>query len=131
MGTHSDGLESDGNPPATEQVAVNNIKLITVHGTGAGDVTAAGDRWWQLGSAFLDELGKRLDIDPSRVEISPFQWKDGPNSEEERRLAGKKLYQELKSCDESGDDYYLVGHSHGGSVVYSALLQSVAKEAPP
>ncbi len=107
--------------------AVKKIKLITVHGTGAGDITATGDRWWQLGSSFLEELGKRLDLDPSRVEIVPFQWELGPNSEVERRVAGKRLYDELMAYDEAGTDYYVVSHSHGGSVVYGALLQSVDK----
>ena len=35
------------------------VRLITVHGTGAGDVTATGDRWWQLDSRFMLALGQR------------------------------------------------------------------------
>ncbi len=123
-------ISADANSSPTRPAASHKATLVTVHGTGAGDVTAAGDRWWQLGSAFLNELGKRLDVDPSCVEISPFQWKEGPNSELARRAAGKALYERLKSYDESGVDYYVIGHSHGGSVVYTALLRSVVKRAP-
>lgn len=39
-------------------------KLVTVHGTGAGDVTSSGDKWWQLGSVFFkrptEAFGPRL-----------------------------------------------------------------------
>ncbi len=106
------------------------IKLVTVHGTGAGDVTSSGDKWWQLGSVFMTELNKRLELDPEQVEIVPFQWDVGPNSEDKRREAGEKLHAQLKAFDSKGQDYYLVGHSHGGSVIYNALLQSVKNKAP-
>lgn len=106
------------------------IKLVTVHGTGAGAETATGDRWWQLGGKFLTELTARIDLDPSRVEVVPFQWEDGPNSEAKRRQAGDRLYAQLKSYDDAGEEYYVVGHSHGGSVAYNALLKSVDKASP-
>lgn len=105
-------------------------KLITVHGTGAGDTTASGDRWWQLGSTFMAEFCKRIDIDPSQVELSPFQWEEGPNSEAGRRDASLLLFFELKDLDDAGTDYYLIGHSHGGSVIYNTLLQSVRFKTP-
>ena len=54
----------------------------------------------------------------------------GPNSESGRRAAGEGLHGLLKSYDAAGRDYYLLGHSHGGSVIYNALLHSVAKDAP-
>lgn len=130
MATPTDSPVLDVSSSASEREASSDVILVTVHGTGAGDVTAAGDRWWQLGSAFLNELGKRLELDPSRVEISPFQWEMGPNSEAERRHAGAQLLEKMLSYDESGSDYYLIGHSHGGSVIYSALLQSIALGTP-
>ncbi|GAB2674475.1 hypothetical protein Q4574_19135 [Aliiglaciecola sp. 3_MG-2023] len=106
------------------------IKLVTVHGTGAGDITSSGDKWWQLGSVFMDELQKRLDLDPNQVEIVPFQWENGPNSEDKRRDAGSALAKQLASYDEAEQDYYLIGHSHGGSVIYNALLKSVDNKTP-
>jgi hypothetical protein len=105
----------------------NSTKLITVHGTGAGDTTAKGDRWWQLGSQFSLMLAERLDLDGACVEIVPFQWDDGPNSEAQRRIAGQKLFSKMQRYEANGTDYYVVGHSHGGSVIYQALL-SAAKQ---
>jgi hypothetical protein len=104
--------------------------LVTIHGTGAGEPTEEEDSWWLEGSKFLGKLKDRLDLDPSRVEIFPFLWDGGPNSEGSRRQAGGKLYELLKSYDAAGNNYYLICHSHGGSVAYSALLQSVDKDQP-
>lgn len=104
--------------------------LVTIHGTAAGDTTAAGDRWWQLGSHFLEELGRRIDLDPERVEIVPFQWGEGANLESERRKAGDRLLAQLRANESEGRDIYLLGHSHGGSVAYTALLKSIAARAP-
>ena len=105
-----------------------SVKLITVHGTGAGDTTATGDRWWQFGSDFISGLCQRLDLDPARVELLPFQWKEGPNSEEQRRVAARALLKQLQALEQTGVDYYLIGHSHGGSVIYNALLLAVRKK---
>lgn len=115
-----------------DEVSQNDtlIKLVTVHGTGAGDVTSSGDKWWQLGSVFMDELQKRLSLDPTQVEIVPFQWENGPNSESKRREAGAELAEQLHFYDQAKQDYYLIGHSHGGTVIYNALLKSVANKAP-
>jgi hypothetical protein len=103
------------------------IKLVTVHGTGAGDTTASGDRWWQLGSRFERELMSRLETSSGRIELAPFQWDEGPNSENDRREAGAKLLKQLRSHEKAGVPYHLIGHSHGGSVIYCALLQAVQR----
>ncbi|MBT1450622.1 hypothetical protein KJ365_06975 [Glaciecola sp. XM2] len=127
-------MSNDAQAASTQEQVLTpgnkKAKLVTVHGTGAGDVTSSGDKWWQLGSVFLTDLQTRLELDPKRVEIVPFQWDVGPNSEEKRRAAGNKLKDLLHSYDKAGDDYYLVGHSHGGSVIYHSLLQSVADKMP-
>jgi hypothetical protein len=106
------------------------VKLVTVHGTGSGDPVPKGSRWWQLGSPFQTELAKRLNLDPARVEVVAFQWGDGPNSEAARRAAGKALYEQLKSYDRSCEDYHVIGHSHGGSVIHHALMQSILRGRP-
>lgn len=100
-------------------------KLITVHGTGAGASADEGAIWWQLGSPFMTSLGRILDM--SQVEVIPFHWDIGANSERQRRDAGKRLYEQLKALDAAGQDYYVLGHSHGGSVIYNALLLSAVK----
>lgn len=117
------------------QSELTPIKIITVHGTGGGEPGVEKSakkskqlKWWQPGSSFLQELGERIDLDPSRVEVVPFKWfqdENGPNSEAKRRKAGHELYDVLRDCEKAGEDYYLIGHSHGGSVIYSALLNSV------
>jgi len=103
-------------------------KLITVHGTGAGSGQDDGELWWQTGSTFLGRLADVIDL--SRVDIVHFHWDIGPNSETARRTAGKQLYRKLKSYDDNGEDYYIIGHSHGGSVTYNALLHSVQVGRP-
>lgn len=103
-------------------------KLITVHGTGAGAGQDEGELWWQKGSGFLTRFGELVDL--SRVEIVPFHWDIGANSETARRKAGTELYRRLKGFDERGEDYYLIGHSHGGSVIYNSLLVSVLAGKP-
>ena len=116
----------------SEAIPDHRVKLITVHGTGAGDTSKYGDGWWQLESTFLANLGQRLklDVNPDSGVVFPFQWKQGPNKEKERRAAGAKLYQTLLHCEASGAEYVVVGHSHGGSVLYHALLQSVDHDTP-
>jgi alpha-beta hydrolase superfamily lysophospholipase len=98
-------------------------RLVTVHGTGAGADADKGDIWWQDGSPFMTRLGQLIDL--SRVDIDRFHWGVGSNSESERRKAAIALYQRLAQFDAAGEDYYLIGHSHGGSVVYSALQYSI------
>ncbi len=103
-------------------------KLITVHGTGAGIDADTGRLWWQEKSAFLTKLDGLLDLDD--VEIIPFHWGEGANSETARRKAGRDLNAMLHALDEAGEDYALIAHSHGGMVVYNALLSSVSAREP-
>jgi hypothetical protein len=56
------------------------------------------------------------------VEIEPFHWDEGPNSELKRRKAGQALLKKLKEYERMGENYHLIGHSHGGSVIHHALL---------
>jgi alpha-beta hydrolase superfamily lysophospholipase len=103
-------------------------KLITVHGTGSGLDADIGALWWQEDSAFIEQMNTLLDL--QRVEIIPFHWGEGPNSEQSRRQAGHDLYEMLDGLDEAGEDYALIGHSHGGMVIYNALQVSASKRDP-
>lgn len=116
--------QKEGLPKAQKQV------LITVHGTSAGDEEIEGERWWQHGSRFQNALMQRLHLHPNEVEIVPFQWAEGRNSEVQRRVAGRELLGYLIDLEEKNCDYYLIGHSHGGSVIYNTLLLSLRKERP-
>ncbi len=116
------------------------VKLITVHGTGGGrtkddDPLANPEplvkKWWEPGSDFLEQLFDRLGLEEADVEIEPFEWfmdENGPNSEAKRRESGRHLYHLLAETNDQGRDFYLIGHSHGGSVIYSALLRAVRRK---
>jgi hypothetical protein len=95
-------------------------KIITVHGTNSGQPEDEGERWWQRGSAFHKRLCTWLQLD--KIPFEPFHWGVGPNSEIARRKAGRALLKQLQKHDRAGEDYYLIGHSHGGSVIHHALL---------
>lgn len=118
------GSQPDERPPAP---AATIPHLIFVHGTGAGAETNHGERWWQRGSPFREELSQRLDLDRSRVVLQEFMWGKGPNFESQRRKAGQDLFAELQRLEAAGAEYYLVGHSHGGSVIYSALIEGMRR----
>ena len=115
-------------------------KIVTVHGTFAHIETAAdgsnGDgikQWWQPGSTFEVSLKNMVEPDPaanepgSDVEFKPFVW-SGNNSERERRKAGSRLLRDLQSLETRGEKYCVVGHSHGGSVISSALLEAASRK---
>jgi hypothetical protein len=100
--------------------------IITVHGTFAGNLREnPPHHWWQseatLARQLIDKLG-------GVAVVKPFKWKDrertGPNRESERRIAGRQLFEELSKLEDKDIPYHLVGHSHGGSVIWHALKQS-------
>ena len=112
--------------------------VVTVHGTfansgGTADALNIGNgesQWWQQGSEFEADLKALVaGADGSAVEIMPFTW-SSLNSEIDRRNAGSALLTTLRGLDARGEPYCIVGHSHGGSVIASALIESVAKNRP-
>ncbi|MBM4090388.1 MAG: alpha/beta hydrolase [Planctomycetes bacterium] len=104
--------------------------LIMVHGTGTSPESGEGDRWWQHGSSASTELKGRLPDDlfcsgPHEV----FRW-SGENSERARIMAGRRLLACLESLEEKGQGYHLIGHSHGGSVIWHALQLATSRGKP-
>lgn len=96
--------------------------VLLIHGTG-GSPEDEGPRWWQKGSAFSLALASTLSPE---IESGPeidrvFHW-TGRNSERDRRDAGKKLLHELIKLQ--GRNCHLVGHSHGGSAIFHALVEA-------
>ena len=113
--------------------------VVTVHGTFVHTAGTAGAlnigepseaQWWQPGSE-LDADLKALAVgaDGRPIEIEPFTW-SSLNSEIDRRAAGSQLLERLRALDARGEPYCVVGHSHGGSVIASALIESVARNRP-
>ena len=103
------------------------ITIVTVHGTNAGNLSDTGPQWWQLRSEFQSKLDGYIEAED--VQFFPFHW-NGENSEFERRKAGNDLRRKLLRLEHSGEDYALIGHSHGGSVIHHALFSAFAKRKP-
>lgn len=103
---------------------------IMVHGTYAGATDDNGERWWQSGSPFAHKIQSLL---PSFIRIADdqevFHW-SGANSERGRSKAAAKLLRHLRSLEDEGHDYHLVGHSHGGSVIWNAMQMSMLIKRP-
>ena len=103
--------------------------VILIHGTGDGDIKetpegetteiSEGERWWQKGSIPWRTLENQL---PAHVELGEvFHWGKGPNSHRARVEAANKLLACLKKLERRGQGYHLVGHSHGGTVIWECL----------
>ena len=122
---------TDAHEFSSDESPETKIKFVTVHGTGAGHEDKVGERWWQLESGFITALCQRLKLEAEDIEVVPFRWEDGPNSEDRRRSAANRLLKGLSIYDERGISYCLIGHSHGGSVIYNALLQSAKLRKAP
>ncbi|MGE0025446.1 MAG: hypothetical protein AB7S70_17625, partial [Hyphomicrobium sp.] len=113
--------------------------VVTVHGTfvhtaGTADALNIGEpseaQWWQQGSEFEADLkALAAGADGRPIEVEPFAW-SSVNSELDRRAAGSALLSRLRELDARAEPYCVVGHSHGGSVVASALIESVARNRP-
>jgi len=111
--------------------------IVAIHGTFAQNGSGAGGpdaepgdpQWWQAGSIFEKEMQQLVDGKGGPVEVSRFQW-SGENSETSRREAGRQLFDHLVQLEARNEPYCVVAHSHGGSVLSAALLESAARKKP-
>ncbi len=113
--------------------------VVTVHGTfahsgGTADALnidpESEAQWWQQGSPFEADIKALVaGADGRPVDVVPFTW-SSLNSETDRRRAGSALLRLMRGLDAQGEPYCVVGHSHGGSVIASALIESVARKRP-
>src|SRR5688500_12254581 len=96
--------------------------VILIHGTGADAKANQGDEWWQRGSPFERSVAGRLaQMGCFLQKQGVFHW-SGANSEQERRNAAIDLLDNwLLPNENNGEPYHLVGHSHGGSIVWASL----------
>ena len=102
--------------------------ILTVHGTFAAGPDH-GDKWWQRGSVFESHVRELVQAEAGVLHWRPFGW-NGLNSETSRRNAGRALYNELLTYEQSGETYCLIGHSHGGSVISAALFEAARNKDP-
>lgn len=133
-GNSAGGSNTGGQLPAYAQT---DSVVWLVHGTFAGIPSSNGEpkAWWEEASDWSEELKDRLRglANGPRVEIRSFQWPDpaigpGPNRETARRDGGEKLARLLEEFeDKDRRPYHLIGHSHGGSVIWHALVESAKR----
>ena len=108
--------------------------IITVHGTFAhlggepSQEAAPGvdPQWWQNGSPTEADLKKYVEGMDGPVRVFRFIW-NGDNSVLARRQAGSALLKKMLELEKEGEDYCVIGHSHGGSVISSALVEATAR----
>lgn len=103
--------------------------VVLVHGTFAAFDNdqcepEGGSRFWQCESHFARELtaelGEAYNVAPANPTSYVYHW-SGNNSERSRRAAGLHLLRHLQKLEDSQRPYYVVAHSHGGSILWNAL----------
>jgi hypothetical protein len=109
--------------------------VVCVHGTfahAAGVRDAPGGiselAWWEQGSSFEQHSRQLIQGQDGKLDFVSFAW-DADNSEISRRAAASGLLSLLRGLEARGESYCLVGQSHGGSVISTALLESAARGA--
>ena len=101
--------------------------VFLIHGTGAGSDSDEGDQWWQRGSSVWNKISTRLPDDVVHNESVLFHW-SGENSDAARYKGAWKLLDYLADLEAKKIPYHLVGHSHGGTLIWQALVLSQMKK---
>ena len=105
-----------------QETSSQNELVFLIHGTFAGTDSDEGRRWWQRGSPFWCQLEQFLPEDITMGDV--FHWEEGPNSYRARVEAGGVLLNKLIELEKTRQGYHLVGHSHGGSIIWECLRQA-------
>ncbi len=106
--------------------------VLLIHGTFANNTAKSGNdnaRWWEAKGDVWQKMDQQL---PDQFHIAADPWREvfswsGDNSERDRRASGRALFQHLLKLESRNTRYHLVGHSHGGSVIWHCLQESVRR----
>jgi hypothetical protein len=102
------------------------MHVFLVHGTFPQRPEQGSVPWCHEGSIWLEQLKTRLQSKGVEATFETIEWA-GSNSETERFVTGFRLRERFLQCGEKEEiDYAVIAHSHGGSIVWHALLGSVA-----
>ena len=101
-------------------LASTGIVLVTVHGTGDGDTTDEGTRWWQMGSDFIERVGAEQPLSDTPITVMPFHW-SGANSDFDRYQSSKTLNKIIGHFKSIKKPFYVICHSHGGNIALNAV----------
>ena len=108
------------------------IHVICVHGTFASRDSSDGDAWWQTRGAIANCLTHESRVPGSNGlaehyrYAEPHHW-SGATVLSARREAAEALLDRLTDLEKNGTKYALVGHSHGGSVIWAVLRYAAWK----
>ncbi|MEO0620106.1 MAG: hypothetical protein AAFZ01_12620 [Pseudomonadota bacterium] len=110
-------------------------RIISVHGTFAKweiDPASAlegepSPQWWETNSAFRSDIASYVEASDGELEIEALEW-TSENSERDRRSAARRLYTRMTELEADGEPYCIVGHSHGGTIIASALMEAASKK---
>jgi hypothetical protein len=130
LASNAEDLMVERTRPQTTTESDPEAIAVMVHGTFASAPEDEGERWWQSGSRFASSFQALL---PASVRVAGrgevFHW-SGANSDRARSKAATKLLRHLHKLEDQGHDYHLVGHSHGGSVIWNAMQMSMLINRP-
>ncbi|RDI31796.1 hypothetical protein DFR72_103196 [Lentzea flaviverrucosa] len=97
--------------------------VIFVHGTFANAEDDEGPRWWQRNSESWQWFEHHLPEGTRPFDEVIFHW-TGRNSQVQRLEASNRLLGLMIELERQHKTYHLVGHSHGGSVIWEALTSA-------
>lgn len=102
--------------------------VVVVHGTFSAQAEDGNPRWYQPGQNFCRQLDAELQSAGSVARcwahLQPpqehFYW-DGANDWLSRQRAATRLRLQIRTLIADGWQVHLVGHSHGGNVIFQAI----------
>ena len=99
----------------------DKIAIVTVHGTGDTASGPSGDKWFQCGSRFTNDVKSRLAAQGIEADIIPHLW-SGANRAWERERGANKLASRIRKLFNRYSGGHVIGHSHGGNVAHDAAV---------